>query len=330
MAAHHGTDTHDSLYGTDDSNYFYGEDGDDEIFGKGGYDEIRGGGGNDIIDTGGGNDKAWGGAGNDVLKGGGGGSDFFYGEDGNDVLDGAGQDWTWLSGGNGNDRLLSGGGSDRLYGDAGNDVLVWQSYGQAGHRSSQIYGGTGSDTLHIDSHAWIAGAGGAKSDPVAAIVMDERGTGGKLYFQDALNSQDFSLGREQAIICEIETIYAGTRQNAAISYVGGFADMAVLGGAKDDAFRSGPGSETFKGGGGQDGFIFDLGKRSLGTDTIVGFDKGEDFFVVQNSEGFSFRQVEKAGHTLITATDKQGHAVLSLDVDAVGLPLFSQSTEIWI
>jgi serralysin len=330
MAAMHGTAKRDLMSGGDETNYFFGEEGNDILSGGGGYDELRGGAGNDTIDTGGGNDKAWGGAGNDVIRGSQDGSDFLYGEDGNDVLDGAGSSWTLLSGGNGNDRLLSGGDSDRLYGDDGNDVLVWQEYGQAGHRSSQFFGGEGSDTLHIDSHAWIAGDGGKRLDPVATIVMDKHGTGGKLYYQDSLDSRDFSLGREQAHFDGIESVYAGTRQNAAVSFVGGDADMTVVGSGKDDAFRSGAGNEKFTGGGGEDAFIFDLGRGDLGSDVITGFERGGDFFVVANAVGVSFTQEESDGHTLIQGTDAQGHVVLSLDVDTVGLPSFSASPDIWL
>jgi Ca2+-binding RTX toxin-like protein len=90
-------------------------------------DELNGGNGNDVITGGAGNDTITGYAGGDQLTGAG----------GNDTL----------SGSEGNDTIVGGAGADNLLGGFDNDVL----YANDDVADTQIHGGPGTDTAHVDA-----------------------------------------------------------------------------------------------------------------------------------------------------------------------------------
>ena len=301
--------------------------GNDTILAGGGWtDEIRGGSGNDYIDLQTGNGKAWGGTGNDTLKATGGDSLSLFGEAGDDLIDGNGAYWRTLDGGDGADRILSGfTGSSTFFmnGGAGNDVLVSQDVGTVGYADSSANGGAGIDTFHLDNHSVIGGA-----FHVATFVMSSAGDAGEWFLTrdmteplDTIDHNGYFRG--------FEKIYNGQTSTAAINYKGGFADMTVTGGMQNDRFESGAGDEVFAGSGGRDAFVFDFSKGNLGVDDINGFVKGVDSIVAINSTGYSFKQVEANGHTIVTALNGGGEQVLSLDIDATGFPAFN-SMDYWL
>ncbi|WP_305882296.1 cadherin-like domain-containing protein [Desulfomicrobium sp. ZS1] len=149
-----------------------------EVYGLGGKDTLTGGVRADTLDGGAGNDFLFGDTGKDFLNGGdgqdflngglghdilhgGGGNDRLYGGFGNDTLDG-GFDNDFIRGGDGDDALHGGGGIDSLFGDVGNDILHLDLTTVGLLDSSEtilpthigmLDGGTGTDTLVLDSHA---------------------------------------------------------------------------------------------------------------------------------------------------------------------------------
>ncbi len=117
---------------------------DDSLFvpAGGSNNTLLGLGGNDYLD-------ATTGVGNNILQGGDGNDELYayqndqlFGEAGNDTLSSDGPGFNTLSGGDGNDVIFAGV-NDTVLGDAGDDIIY------ASGSSSQLTGGTGSDTFYL-------------------------------------------------------------------------------------------------------------------------------------------------------------------------------------
>ncbi|MGE4439915.1 MAG: cadherin-like domain-containing protein [Desulfomicrobium sp.] len=174
-----GGNGNDTLVGGWGEDSLMGGDGDDLLFGGSGRDVMDGGSGYDTMDGGKGCDIMFGGDGNDSMFGGDEayvdnldslhvqimqdfyGDNVFEGYRANgDTMDGGlGNDF--IRGGDGDDVLHGGGGIDSLFGDAGNDILHLNLSTTGLLDSNEtilpthigmLDGGTGTDTLVLDSH----------------------------------------------------------------------------------------------------------------------------------------------------------------------------------
>ena len=187
IAAAYGDDTldggagADTLWGATGANFVLGGAGDDKLYGQGNNDTLAGGAGADLLDGGTETDtadysasSAWvnvdlslataqmgGGDGNHALGDTLTGIENLTGSNFGDVLKGNGGA-NVLNGLDGDDTLYGGGGIDSLFGDIGDDILHL-NLGTTGLLDSgetilpthigMLDGGTGSDTLVLDSHA---------------------------------------------------------------------------------------------------------------------------------------------------------------------------------
>jgi len=300
MATYNGGSARDKLYGTQGNDSLYGNGGDDYLNGQGGGDTLYGGAGNDGLDGGAGFDQ--------------------------------------LHGGIGNDRLAGGEGTNDLYGDGGNDVLVLEEYGLVSESASQLFGGTGFDTLHI-----IADKAEVLKDPYTgsidtapariAIDLEDQTSGGFLYFQDSNQARLVFEAAGTFTGIEAFTVSANTR----LDFHGGKDNAMVTGGNYADLFQGGPGSEAFKGGGGADIFYmpWDDPSRGLGNDRITGFNPAEGdrimkaYFTGTHGIDLITTAVEKNGHTIFTSKTADGTVIHTLDVDAVGLPPGTFADHVW-
>lgn len=255
----------------------------DTLTGDTGNDTILGRDGDDVLSGFGGKDTLLGGTGDDTLFGGD-GADELYGQAGDDtVYGGNGSDL--LFGRIGNDRLFGGNGADRLRGNEGNDTL----YGDSGN--DLLYGGEDDDRL------W----GNSGND-----VLD----GG--------DGNDTLLGGE-----DNDTLWGGL---GADSMEGNVGDDALYGGIGADTLNGGTGNDTLYGGvgadrlDGRDGadvFVFGLADVGTGVDVIRNYQQGQDALMLSDD------LLVWLGSNEVKATDAiswdAGSAVLSLDLDAVGL-----------
>lgn len=245
-----------------------GTNGNDTISGLRGNDLIEGRGGNDNILGGDGHDKAKGGSGHDWLDGGI-GDDALFGEDGNDwIFGGAGKDY--LNGGAGNDRIDGGAGHDALRGDAGDDTLF-------GGDGDSFMGGAGSDTLNY-SHSGEGAPDG--------FALFDGGSGTDTLVVDSDQMVTIGGDRVGYYGIDVGTVDSGRTvgiENFRVSddtylwYLGSDRDVSVAGGAGEDFFSSGAGDEVFRGGGGSDHHQFRWSPgQNNGHDTILDFKLGED------------------------------------------------------
>jgi hypothetical protein len=228
MAIRTGTNGNNKLYGTSAADKMDGKAGNDYLAGLNGNDTMQGGSGNDKLDGGSGNDTMRGGAGVDALFGGV-GNDLLYGDAGNDYMDGGtGFDRLW--GGSGNDRLL-GNKNDKLDGGAGNDTLVWIDHGNSVEGDLLLKGGSGYDTLHINTKVKTAESPTEpqyKGDGIASVALGKGGIGSLSY---TVGRQEISNVEHQGRFEGIEriTVAPDTR----LDYLGGTADATVVSGNRD-------------------------------------------------------------------------------------------------
>lgn len=257
------------IVGTNGRDMIRGTNGNDTITALAGNDLVEARGGNDNVIGGDGHDKLKGGAGHDWLDGGN-GSDALFGEAGNDWLfGGAGDDY--LNGGAGNDRIEGGEGYDALRGDAGNDTLI-------GGDGDSFMGGSDNDTLNYfhsgegnpDGFALFDGGTGIDtlvidSDQMAIVSGSSVGYYG-------IDVGTVTSGR----MVSIEHIRIA--DDTSLWYLGSNRNITVTDGNQDSYFTSGSGNETFTGGGGSDQYQFRWSPgTNNGHDTITDFKVGEDF-----------------------------------------------------
>ncbi len=220
----------------------------------------------DTLIGGEGNDTLTSKEGNDLIYGKG-GNDLLYGNQGIDTLDG-GEGSDRLYGGKDNDNLTGNNGNDSLMGDLGNDLL----FGNLGVDS--LVGGDGNDSLY----------GGKDNDNLAG------GNGNDLLNGDL--GDDSLLGNAGT-----DTLNGGDGND--ILY-GGKDNDALNGGNGNDTLSGDLGNDTLTGGGGSDRFILSKGS---GTETIVGFEDGQDLIAL--ASGLQFTQLSIAqgdNATLISLT----------------------------
>lgn len=302
------------IVGTNGRDMIRGTNGNDTIFGLKGNDLIEGRGGNDNVLGGDGHDKLKGGAGHDWLDGGN-GDDALFGEDGNDWLfGGAGNDY--LNGGAGNDRIEGGAGHDALRGDTGNDTLI-------GGDGDSYMGGAGNDTLHY-SHS-------GEGDPDGFALFD----GGTGIDTLVIDSDQMAIVSDNSVGyygIDVGTVTSGrmssienirVTDDSFLWHLGSDRSVNVIDGANDSYFTSGSGNETFTGGGGVDQYQFRWSPGTKnGHDTITDFKVGEDVLssryadyitgepileVVQKETATGTRfQAYDDGHTLVHTLDLVG------------------------
>jgi Ca2+-binding RTX toxin-like protein len=320
MAIRTGTNGNNKLYGTSAADKMDGKAGNDYLAGLNGNDTMQGGSGNDKLDGGSGNDTMRGGAGVDALFGGV-GNDLLYGDAGNDYMDGGtGFDRLW--GGSGNDRLL-GNKNDKLDGGAGNDTLVWIDHGNSVEGDLLLKGGSGYDTLHINTKVTTAESPTEpqyKGDGIASVALGKGGIGSLSY---TVGRQEISNVEHQGRFEGIEriTVAPDTR----LDYLGGTADATVVSGNRDDLFYLGSGNETITTGGSTGGYGGDIIRISLyngpfGHDTITDFEPGKDFFVITGrvepydypSDSFVWTQIEANGNTNLKISTHEGKQLVDL------------------
>lgn len=284
----------DMVYSIENLN---GSNYDDVIFGSDDANLLRGLGGNDIIDGRGGDDHIWGDSGNDTLNGG----------DGNDIVDGGtGNDS--MVGGSGNDTMIGGSGNDSVLGGSGNDRL------DGGSGNDNIDGGSGSDTVvyntagDVTVNLWAGTASGASgNDTLSNIERVETGSGNDtVYGTDGANVIEVGSGNDTVHgYAGVDLIYAGTGNDTVRG--GGDADTVygqdgndvlkgdggsdfLYGGNGADRIRGGDGDDTINGNAGAD--VIEWLAGDGGSDTIAGFNPGEDHFYF----GAGFFAVEPTGN----------------------------------
>jgi len=295
-----GTDGPDELFGTSGDDTMLGKGGDDFMSGSGGADTMSGGDGSDFISGGAGDDSELGGAGDDFLKGGadndylngGAGADrvSFLGAAGPVHVDlriheaqdtGEGMDTLVsienLSGtagddvliGDGQNNVLNGsGGSDSLVGNGGDDLFAWADGGD-----NTIDGGTGDDTLQIDSN----GAGDIVSSTVDLARTDAQDSGAGTFTLSGVENLSGSIHDESADHFSGDggaNILAGANADDELRGLGG-ADL-LLG---DGAIRADFGPNGYSGvqtieleGFGSGADLLDGG---TGNDTLIGGGGGD-------------------------------------------------------
>ena len=265
-----------------------------------GNDTVEGSDGGDLIRGGTGNDSLSGGLGNDTLTGNGDG-DTLIGGDGDDILDtidATGNDS--LSGGNGNDTLFAFG-TDTLDGGADNDqIRVWND------QAYSLQGGTGTDTLSIQSSYWLAGTSFSLAGNSIEIIQGNNFgiyAGGSIgaITADAINYTGITLtgvpftdgqGGNDTITGSAggDSIRGGADND---SLIGGFGDDSLSGNAGNDTVLGGDGNDLLDttDATGNDSLNGGVGNDTLfafGADTILG-DVGNDLIQVWNDQSYSLQ-----------------------------------------
>jgi Ca2+-binding RTX toxin-like protein len=307
-----GGDGRDRMYGDNDDDFMDGGADNDKLFGGDGTDTLKGGTGNDGLNGKAGNDLLQGGDGNDSLNGnigddrlegelgndrmyghegadrliGGDGDDFMDGGDDNDIMEGgAGVDY--VDGGRGADTMDGGGGNDTLKGRGGNDIM------NGNDGDDIVNGGTGDDELN----------GNAGVDKVVGESGNDtlRGHAGN----------DLLLGGAGD-----DTMFGGTENDE--MWGGDGADF-IDGEDGDDTIIGGGGDDELKGKAGNDTFSFQGG---WGTDTVVGYVKGQDILDLTtlglktggetDADAFAKLTVERSGanDTKIFVTGDPANAII--------------------
>jgi Ca2+-binding RTX toxin-like protein len=201
--------------------------------------QVELGSGADTVYGGAAGENVYGGAGKDVLHGGG----------GDDLIYGGGED----------DTLYGGTGIDHLYGDGGDDTFIVDAPGAG----STIDGGTGFDTVIIDTSAY--GAGVTVDLNTGIPGGPPGGPGGPA--PNAFAPQ----------MTNVESVQVTTGSGADIIYGSTGADTVYAGGGNDFIQDAG-GADKLYGGDGNDRII-DKSNFGGGTDLIYG-DDGADWITV--------------------------------------------------
>ena len=227
-----------------------GTDGNDSLDGTGGGDTIAGGSGSDTIDGGGGDDEISGSTENDTIFGGS-GDDNIGGGTGDDSIEGdTGNDT--IGAGRGNDTVDGGDGDDGVFGGADDDIL----YG--GEGDDNMGGGFGNDQVYGNAGHDDMGGGTGRDTMSAGDGNDSVGGG------EGDDSIDGGAGND--------------------FLAGGGRNDTINGGAGDDTINAGAGDDVMIGGGGSDLFIFNEFVDGE-TDTIFGFENGQDTIRLRGVEG---------------------------------------------
>ncbi len=235
--------------GTDGIDNIFGNHAANIIFGQRNSDFIRGENSSDTIHGGQGNDEILGGLGNDSI----------FGNLGNDtILGGEGSDW--INGNQGDDFISSEAGLDTVFGGQNNDTLVGgdgfdQMYGNRGE--DLIAGSRGNDSLY----------GGKAADTVSGNEGNDFVSG-----DDGSDLLDGNEGQDTLL---------GGAGNDVID--GGENNDNLDGGEGNDELIGAGGSDTIRGGEDNDRFVLSPGD---GTDTILDFQNGIDFLVLDGGLTF--------------------------------------------
>ena len=224
-----------------------------------GNDTVEGSGGSDLIRGGTGNDSLSGGFGNDTLNGNGDG-DTLIGGDGDDILDttdASGNDS--LLGGNGNDTLFAFG-TDTLDGGADNDVLQVSN-----DQAYSLQGGSGTDTLSIQSSYWLAGTSFSHAGNGIEIIQG--------------NNFGIYAGGSIGAISADEINYTGITLTGVTFTDGQGGNDTITGSAGGDSIRGGADNDSLIGGFGNDSL-----SGNAGNDTVLGGD-GNDLIDTTDASG---------------------------------------------
>lgn len=311
-----GNDKLFSLGGDDDIYAGSGDDdaqggaGNDQIFGQHGNDRVSGGTGHDHLDGGVGNDVVSGGRGHDWLSGGV-GFDILDGGDGNDVFDGS-QGIEEARGGAGTDTVTyaksnsgvniflstikqdghSGAagnvlvGIENVFGSAFKDVIISRILGRIDGKGGDdelglslggvAIGDKGNDLISIDTTPAVAN-GGEGDDRIFFSFVGGTANGGD--------------GIDQISIGNGGTANGDDGDDTIVLLNGGGTGNGGLG---NDKFESaGNGTYVLRGGAGDDllkdgDFVTAVTLVHVevngGTDTLFGFDQGEDKIVIDGDE----------------------------------------------
>ncbi|MCT0198423.1 hypothetical protein KQ313_01810 [Synechococcus sp. CS-1325] len=213
-----------------------------------GNDTVEGSSGSDFIRGGSGNDSLSGGLGNDTLHGNF-EDDTLIGSDGDDILDvsATSQGNDSLIGGIGNDTLFAFG-ADTLDGGADNDVLqVWSD------QSYSLQGGTGIDTLSIQSSFWLTGTTFSQVSNGIEIIQG--------------NNFGIYSGSSFGAITADEINYTGITLTGVTFTDGQGGNDTITGSVGDDFIRGGADNDLLIGGFGNDSI-----SGNAGNDTVLGGD----------------------------------------------------------
>ncbi len=235
-----------------------GTNGADHILGSNAANIIFGQQNQDFIDAKKASDTIHGGQGHDQILGGL-GNDSIFGNVGNDTLI-AGQGNDWMNGNQGNDFISGEAGLDTIFGGKDNDTLV------GGDGLDQVFGNRGEDL--------IAGRGG--NDSLYGGQAGDTVSGNE--------GNDFVSGDEGSDLLdgnEGQDTLRGGAGNDVID--GGENNDNLDGGDGNDELIGAGGSDTIRGNEGNDRFILSPGD---GTDTILDFQNGTDFLVLDGGLTF--------------------------------------------
>lgn len=252
----------------------------------------------DLIDGDGGDNVLPGTSNADTIRGFG-GNDYEYGYGGADTM----------YGGDGNDNLYGGLDFDTINGGAGDDVIKGTEFGailSTGGPCDVISGGTGVDTLMIDYGSWVNSGTG---QPVGVVL--DFSTGGGQVQVDGFQGESFSqMERLNFVGPEGNDTITGGKDNDSIDGRGG--NDIINAGKGDDLVRDTWGTVSADGGDGTDAISFyglsfghEYGDTTInanagtinagatqgtfhnfesliiytgnGTDTITGFNSGQNF-----------------------------------------------------
>ncbi|NDG71705.1 MAG: calcium-binding protein [Proteobacteria bacterium] len=196
-----------------------------------------------------------------VSLSGNGGRDTLIGGTGNDILRGAAS--SSLVGGEGNDTIFAEGTDISIDAGNGENTIVFSTAAQM-KAAATIIGGTGVDTVQIDSKVRLYDADFANFSGIEKLVLTSNPTDGGNYIELGLLAN--ARGLETVISgTGNDTIDAGAF-NASVTLVGdGGGDNWLIGSSAGDSIYGGIGSETILGNAGND-TIFGGG----GADSILG------------------------------------------------------------
>lgn len=185
-----------------------------------------------------------------------------------------------LQGGNGDDTLIGGGGDDTLYATGMNGTRI---------------GGAGDDTYYYRFGTIVEEAGGGIDTILEAGPVD---------LSELPNVENVTLTEATQV-----TVTGNALANLLVSVEG---YNTLDGAAGDDTLDGGSGNDRLEGGAGND--VYRAARAGAGTDTIGGFDAGQDRF---DLSGGHFLSLSEAGGATIL---RHGGGFIVVE-DTVGLTL---------
>ncbi len=260
-----------------------GSDGNDNIFGNGGNNIILGQKGADYIQGENSADTVYGGQGNDQIQGSN-GNDSIFGNLGNDTIEAeAGNDW--MNGNQNDDFLIAGTGNDTVFGGKNNDTLS----GEVGN--DQLYGNIGEDRLegNLGDDSLF---GGQDNDILSGNAGNDLINGDK-----GADLLDGNIGED--------TLNGGTGNDI---LDGGEENDSLNGGDGNDLLLGASGNDTLIGGEGSDQFVV---TQTIGINTIIDFQIGEDILVLDGGLTFEYLTLTQAGDNSLIQLNNQTLAILN-------------------